>query len=260
MPDFPYNGVVGRTVIAAGSDAVRQAFAVLSAGAMGRAPGVALEPGVQWAADRMLLSVDGGHVQFTAGKILYKQDFAGFLLAEFPAGGASARKASWMRDLSPYERPFCMGLGGELAVSWPATSSVRTLLERFSEYYRIHRSAIDLAARELHYISEALLALQHWTALFEAVMDSMGERARASLPNGVSPPELGAFLGRILVGTQSGRLTLARVPECLRAQREAPAAEEEDWLRIPQYRRMFGKLERSAESIAPVVEQLATAL
>ena len=46
-------------------------------------------------------------------------------------------------------------------------------------------------------------------------MDSMGDRARGSLPNGMSPIDVGAFLGRLLTGTADSRITLARLPQFL---------------------------------------------
>jgi hypothetical protein len=91
-------------------------------------------------------------------------------------------------------------------------------------------------------------------------MDSMGELARGSLPKGLAAADLGAFLGRLLIGTQDSRLTLARVPECVRAMYEPPTPLAEDCLRIPHYRRMLKNLERFTESAAPLMEQLRAAL
>ncbi len=269
LSGFRYNGDVlqregvvhlPRSVIAVGLDAVRKTIEILAVAEIGKVTGAGLASGAQWAGDRMLLSVKGGSVQFVAGNTFYRQDQADFLLAEFPAGGASPSRASWLQGLSPYEMPFCMGLAGELTPAWPGIVSACAFLDRFSHFYRSHRTRIELAGRELRYVAEGLLALQHWPPLFAAVMDSMGELARASLPKGLAAADLGAFVGRLLIGTQHGCITLARVPECVRAMYEPPAPLAEDCLRIPHYRRMLKNLERFAESAAPLVEQLAAAL
>jgi hypothetical protein len=208
----------------------------------------------------MLLSVKDGSVQFVVGSTLYRQDQADFLLAEFPAGGASASHAPWAQGLSPYEMPFCMGLARELPPAWPGIVAVCAFLDRFSHFYRSHRARIELAGRELRYVAEGLLALQHWPALFAGVIDSMGELARGSLPKELTAFDLGAFLGRLLIGTQDSRITLARVPDCVRAMYEQPTALAEDCVRIPHYRRMLKNLGRFAESAAPQIEQLRAAL
>lgn len=249
-----------RSVIAVGPDAVRKTVEILAALKIGKTQGVALESGAQWGGDRMLLSLDGGSVQFVAGNTLYKQDREGFLLAEFPAGDAFARRASWLQGLSPYEMPFCLGLAGEVPQLWPGIASACGLLERFSHFYRGHRTQIELAARELRYVAEGLLGLERWPALFKEVMDAMGEQAQGSLPKGLAAADLGAFLGRLLVGAQGARITLTRIPECLRAMRELPTPEAEECLRIPHYRRMLEKLERAAESAAHLIEQLCATL
>jgi hypothetical protein len=226
---------------------------------IGKPQEVALESGAKWGGDRMLLSVDGGSAQFIAGSPLYRQHQAGFLLAEFPAGGAPPRRASWLRGLSPYEMPFCLGLAGERR-SFGRASSACGFLERFSHFYRNHRTQIELAARELRYVAEGLLALQRWPALFGPAMDSMGEQAHGSLPKGLAAADLGAFLGRLLIGAQGRRITLTRIPECVRAVSEPPTPQAEECLRIPHYRRMLENLERFAESAAPLIEQLRAAL
>jgi hypothetical protein len=194
------------------------------------------------------------------GNTLYEQDQSGFLLAEFPAGGAAPNRASWLQGLSPNEMPFCMGLAGELTLAWPGTVSACAFLARFSHFYRSQRPRIELAARELRYVAEGLLALQHWPELLALVMDSMGELGPACLPKRLAAAELGAFLGRLLVGTQQNRITLARVPECVRAMSEPPTPAAEDCLRTPHYRRMLKNLERFAESAAPLIDQLCAAL
>ena len=249
-----------RSVIAVGPDAVRKTVEILTAAEIGKAHSSALESGAQWGGDRMLLSLDSVSVQFVAGNTLYKQDHEGFLFAEFAAGGAPPRRASWLQGLSPYEMPLYLGLAGELPPLWPGVVSACAFLERFSHFYRNHRTTIELAARELRYVAEGLLALQHWPALFEAVMDSMGEQARGTLPNGLAATDLGAFLGRLLIGAQYRRITLARVPECVRAMREASLPQAQECLRIPHYRRMLEKLEPAAESAVPLIEQLRAAL
>jgi len=208
----------------------------------------------------MLLSVKDGSVQFVAGNTLYRQDQAEFMLAEFPAGGASTSRPSWLQGMSPYEMPFCMGLAGELTLAWPGIVSACAFLDRFSHFYRGQRPRIEVARRELRYFAEGLLALQHWPPLFAAVMDSMGDPARESLPRGLAAADLGAFVGRLLIGAQQNRITLARVPQCVRAMCEPPAAPAEDCLRIPHYRRMLNKMERYAESAVPLIEQLSAAL
>ena len=249
-----------RSVIAVGLEAVRKTAEILAAVEIGKTAGVGLASGAQWGGDRMLLSVTDGSVQFVVGSTLYGQDQAGFLLAEFPLGGASPCRAPWLQGLSPYEMPFCMGLAGELPLAWPGIVSACAFLDRFSHFYRSHRPRIELAGRELRYVAEGLLALQHWPALFAMVMDSMGELARGSLPKGLAAADLGAFLGRLLIGAQDSGINLARVPECVRAMNEPPTPLAEDCLRIPHYRRMLKNLERFTESAAPLIEQLRAAL
>ena len=61
-----------------------------------------------------------------------------------------------------------------------------------------------------------------------------------------------------MMGAQAGRVTLARLPACLRAIREAPGPQAAECLRIPHYRRMIEKLERVSESAAGLIEQLRT--
>jgi len=222
--------------------------------------GVGLAPGARWGGDRMLLSVKDGSVQLVVGSTLYRQEQADFLAAEFPAGGARPRRAFWLQGLSKYEMPFCMGLAGELPPARPGIVSVCAFLDRFSHFYRSHRPRIELAGRELRFVAEGLLALQHWPALLAAVMDSMGELAPGSLPKGLAAPDLGAFLGRLLIGTPQSRITLARVPECVRAMYAQPTPSVEDCLRTPHYRRMLKKLERFTESVSPLIEQLRAAL
>jgi len=243
-----------RSVIAAGTDAIRKACEVLAAAETGKMQGAAPESGAQWGGDRMLLSADCGTVHFIAGSTLYRQDEAGFLLAEFPAGGAPPGRASWRRGLSPYEMPFCMGLAGELPLAWPGVVCACAYLERFSHFYGNYRTRIEPAARELRFVAEGLLLLQRWPALFGAVMEAMGEQARGSLPRGLAAADLGAFLGRLLIGAQYRRTTLARVPECLRSLLA------EECLRIPHHGRMIENLGRFSESVAPRIEQLRAAL
>jgi hypothetical protein len=243
-----------------GLDAVRKTVEILAAVEIGKLTGAGLASGTQWRGDRMLLSVKDGSVQFVVGSTLYRQDQAEFLLAEFPVGGAFPSRTPWLQGLSPYEMPFCLGLAAELPLAWPGIVSACAFLDRFSHFYRSHRTRIELAGRDLRYVAEGLLALQHWTALFAEVMDSMGELARGSLPRGLAAADLGAFLGRLLVGTQDRRVTLARVPECVRAMYDPPTPLAEDCLRSPHYRKMLKKLERFTESAAPLIEHLRAAL
>ena len=249
-----------RSVIALGLDAVRKTVEILAVAEIGKATGGGLASGTQWGGDCMVLSIEGGSVQFVVGSTLYRQDQAAFLLAEFPAGGASTSRASWLLGLSPYEMPFCMGLAGELLQAWPGIASACAFLDRFGHFYRSHRTRIELAARELRFVADGLLALQRWPALFEPVMDSLGELARGSLPKGLAAADLGAFVGRLLIGAQDGRIVLARVPDCVRAICEPPTPPAEECLRIPQYRRMLKNLERFAESAAPLIEELRAGL
>lgn len=249
-----------RSVVAVGLDAVRKTVEILALVEIGKLTGVGLVSGAQWGGDRMFLSAKDGSVQFVVGDTLYRQDQADFLRAEFPAGGVSPNRPSWLQGLSPWEMPFFMGLAGELLLAWPGSASASAFLDRFSHFYRSHRTRIEQAERELRYVAEGLLALQHWPALFAAVMDSMGELARASLPKGLAAADLGAFAGRLLIGAQHSRTTLARVPECVRAMCEPPTPAAEDCLRIPHYRRMLKNLERFTESAAPLMEQLRAAL
>ncbi len=243
-----------------GKDAVRKTAGILALADIGKVTEVGLAPGAQWGGDRMLLSVADGSVQYVVGNTLYKQDQAGFLLAGFPAGDEPATRASWLQGLSPYEMPFSMGLARELPAAWPGMVSACAFLDRFSHFYRSHRTRIELAGRELRYVAEGLLALQHWPALFAAVMDSMGEMSRQSLPKGLAAADLGAFVGRLMIGAQQNRIRLDRVPECLRAMCQPPTPPAEDCLRIPHYRRMLKNLERYTESAAPLIEELRAAL
>lgn len=243
-----------------GGDALRKAVAILAGVEIGKATAVGLASGVLWSGDRMLLSVKDGAVQFVVGSALYRQDQADFLRAEFPNGGASASRASWLRGLSPREMPFCMGLAGELPPAWPGIASACAFLDRFSHFYRSQRTRIVLAGRELRYVAEGLLVLRHWPPLLVMVMDSMGGLARESLPRGLAAADLGAFTGRLLIGAQGRRITLARVGECLRAMRETPTPAAEDCMGIPQYRRMLRNLERFTASVAPLIERLGAAL
>ena len=243
-----------------GPDAVRKTAEILALAETGKETGGGIAPGLQWGGDRMALAVSGDCVQFVAGNTLYKQGQTDFLAAEFPAGSASPRRAPWLQGLTPYEMPFCMALAKELPPAWPGIISVCAFLDRFSHFYRANRNRIELAGRELRYVAEGLLALQHWPELFDMVMDSMGGPARESLPKGLADSDMGAFLGRLLIGAQDARITLARLPECLRAIYDPPIPAAEDCLRIPHYRRMLRSTERFAESAAPVVEQLGSAL
>ena len=244
-----------KSAIAVGLDSIRKTIEILAVVEIGKMTGVGLAAGAQWGRDRMLLSVEGGGVLFVVGNTLYRQDQADFLLAEFPAVSGPRSRASWLQGLSSYEMPFYMALAGELPVAWPGIVSACAFLDRFSHFYRSHRTHIELAARELRYVAEGLLALQHWPARFALAMDSMGELARESLPKGLAAADLGAFVGKLLIGAQRSRLTVARVPECVRL-----IPPTEDCLEIPQYRRMLKNLERFAESAAPLIEQLSAAL
>jgi hypothetical protein len=249
-----------RSIIALGDDAVRQAAQILALLETGKVTTIGLVCGARWGGDRILLSVEDGGVRFAAANIIYKQDQADFLRAEFPAGSASPGGASWLQGLSPYEMPFCMGLAGELPPAWPGTPSICAFLDRFSHFYGNQRPRIEVAGRELRYVAEGLLTLQHWPALFGAVMDAMGGAARRSLPNGLTNADLGVLLGRLLIGTERSRITLAPVPGCMRAMLEPPTPLTEDCLRTPHYRRALKNLERFAESVAPRIEELRAAL
>lgn len=242
-----------RSVIAVGPDAIRKAVEILAAGGMGEARSAALASGAQWGGDRMLLRVDSESVRFVAGSTLYKQDQDSFLLAEFPAGSLPPRPAPWLQGVPVLEMPLFLGLAGELTPFWSGTGSACAFLEQFGAFYRNHRTEIQLAERELRFVAEGLLALQRWPALFEPVMEAMGPAARTSLPRGLAAPDLGAFLGRLLMGARAGRITLERVPESLRAlpQPLPPLA---------HHRRMLDKLERSAERVAPWISRLLAAL
>jgi hypothetical protein len=88
----------------------------------------------------------------------------------------------------------------------------------------------------------------------------MGDQARGSLPKGLGAGDLGAFLGRLLIGAQHSGITLARVPDCVRVLCEPDASPAEECLRIPQSRRMLKNLERFAESVAPLIDRLGAAL
>lgn len=267
--DFLYNGDVRkrggvvhlpRNVIAVGLEALRKTVEILADVEVGKQPAAALACGVQWGADRMILSIADGCVRFVIGNMLYRQDQADFLVAEFPVRGAFPRRAAWLEGLPRYEMPFCMGLAGELPPAWPGITSACAFLDRFSHFYQSHRTLIELARRQLLFVAEGLLALQRWPSLLGPVMDSMGERGQGSLPRGLGAADLGAFLGRLLIGAQRSGITLARVPDCVRVLCEPDAPRAEECLRIPQSRRMLTNLERFAESVAPLIERLGAAL
>ena len=202
--DFLYNGDVRkrggavhlpRNVIAVGLDALRKTVEILAVVEAGKQPAAVLAGGVQWGADRMILSIEDGCVRFVIGNMLYRQDQADFLGAEFPARGAFPRRAAWLRGLSRYEMPFCMGLAGELPLAWPGITSACAFLDRFSHFYQSHRTRIELARRQLLFVAEGLLALQRWPSLLGPVMDSMGDRGAGKSPEGTGRPRSGRFPG-----------------------------------------------------------------
>ncbi len=247
---------MARRVIALGPDAIRRAVAILAAGEIGEPQGGPLASGDWWGGDRMLLSVNGDSVRFVAGSTLYEQDHVGFLLQEFPAGSAPPRRTFWLRGLSTYETPLFLALAGELVRHWPGTGTACGFLDRYGHFYCSYRPRIERAARELRTVAEGLLALQHWPALFDLVMDSMGHATPGILPKGTADADLGAFLGRMIMGAQAGQITLDRVPAAVRALRDPPVPQAEECLRIPHYRRMLEKVERGAASAALLIEQL----
>lgn len=248
-----------KTAIAVGAEAIRKTAAIMAAAETGRATMAGLAPGTQWGGDRLLLSVEDGNVQFVIGSTLYSQNQAEFLRAEFPTGSASAGRASWLRGLTPYEMPFCMALAGELPPAWPGMA-VCAFLDRFGHYYGSHRPKIELAGREARHIVEGLLALQHWPELLGAVLDSMGEAARWSFPKGLAAGDLGAFVGKLLIGTPDDRITLAGIPGAMQAIYSQDTPSPDAYRQIPQYRRTLDKLERHAESAAPLLEELRAVL
>lgn len=251
---------MSKNVIAVGSEAIRKAVEILGAVEIGKVTAIGLFPGSEWAADRMLLSVRDGSVEFVVGNTLYRQRGEDFQLAEFSDGAPVRGRAAWLQGLVSNEMPFCMGLAGELPRAWPATASVCAFLDRFSHFYRNHRTKLELARRQLGYVAEGLLALQHWPPLLGAVMNSMGEAAPGNFPKGLAASDLGVLLGRLLVDTKTGRTSLARVPDCVRAMHDSAVPEAADCLRTPHNRRMLQNLERYAESAAPLIHQLSKVL
>ena len=208
----------------------------------------------------MLLSVQGETVKYVAGNTLYTEDQDGFLLREFPADGSvSARQATWLIGLTRYEIPFCMGFAGALAQSPADTVSTCPFLERFSYFYCAHRTHAEAAARELRHVLESLFAFQRWPAIYRVLMDAMGDQASAVLPKGLSPIDIGFFLGRLLTGGAERQLTLAGLPAAVRTIRNSEE-EHADCLRMPQYRRLLDNLERSTERSAQQLEDLGEAL
>lgn len=248
---------MSRNIVAVGLSAVQKSVEILATAQICDPASVTLEPGCQWRGDRMLLSVSAATVKFVAGSTLYEQDQDGFLVEEFQEGGpGAARQATWLRGLSRYEIPFCMGLAGTLAMEWTDTVSACPFLERFSNFYRNHRTQVELAARELRFVLEGLVAMRRWPALFGPLMESMGPQAQWSLPKGLSATDLGAFLGRLLIGSGESRVTLEGLPACIQGMREPVTPQLEECLSIPQYRRILDNLERAAERIAPLLTQL----
>lgn len=208
----------------------------------------------------MLLSLDQDFARFVSGTILYKQDRESFFLAERTPPEESPKRPPWLRGLSAYETPFFLRLARELVEFRPETVTACDFLARFGHFYAGHRSKIEESTRALRTIVEGLLAVQRWPAIFEPLMDAMGEPAFASLPKGLAVGDLGAFLGTLLMGAQSGQLTLVRVPEVLRAMREPPAPRLDECRRIPHCWRMVEKLEPAAESAARLIEEMRRAL
>ncbi len=245
-----------KTAIAVGAEVIRKTAGILAVAEMGKAIIAGLMPGTQWGGDRLLLSVEDGTVRFVSGSTLFSQAQAEFLRAEFPAGSGFASRATWLRGMSPHEMPFCMALAGELPPAWPGMGTC-AFLERFGHFYGSHRPKIELAGREARFIVEGLLALQHWPELLDAVMDAMGEAARRSFPKGLAVGDLGIFVGRLLIGNPHDRIHLAGVPDAMRAMYEQDAPSK---YQIPQYQRTLNKLERHAESAAPLIEELRAAL
>jgi len=102
--------------------------------------------------------------------------------------------------------------------------------------------------------------MQHWPALFGAVVEFVGEPAQAALAKSGSPGGLGGFLGAVLIGSAGGGVPLYGLPGALRGMRDPVTPEVEACLRVPHYARMLDSLERAADRAAPIVEQLAAAL
>ncbi len=205
---------MSRAVLAVGPEAIQKALAILAEA--GSPDSGALAPGMQWAGDRILLSMERGTVRFVAGSTLYRQDHLDFLLAEFPAGGASPSRASWLAGLSPYEMSFFLAMAAELTHIWPCVTNACAFLQRFGYFYRRHRAAIEHAARELRYVSEGLLALrQHEPLLFDLAMEMMGAAGLDILPKTAENRDLASFLGRVFIGTVRGTIDLAPVGQCV---------------------------------------------
>jgi hypothetical protein len=250
---------LARTVVAVGRSAVHQSASILAADFAGTIPGVTLWPGAQWRFDHLLLSVDRKSVRFLAGNILYQEDLDGFLTHEFSSGErVSASQSHWLTGLTRFEVPFCLSLASTLALQCDENISGCSFLDRFGTFYYNHRTYIESAARELHFVLDGIFALRQWPALFKVCIDSMGEQAQSSLPHGVMPPDIGAFLGRLLTGTGSERITLAKLPAKVRDLRES-STEEAGSPREPHLRRMLETLERFAERAVPVLDRLRTA-
>ncbi|HUI54281.1 MAG TPA: hypothetical protein VLY04_04880 [Bryobacteraceae bacterium] len=208
----------------------------------------------------MLLSIDRASVRCLAGNILYEEDLAGFLKREFPSGGPpEARKAPWFALLSRQEMPFCISLVATLVQTSEDNVPGCLFLERFSRFYSGHRSEVQLAARELRLVLDGLFALQQAPALFATCMDSMGPLARVSLPRGVALSDVGSFLGRLMIGAGRDQISLAELPSVVRGIRQSSAEEAQRFLQIPHRRRMLETLERSAESVAPLLDRLRAA-
>jgi len=247
-------------VVAVGRSAVRQAASILAAGRAGGASGCAPRPGAQWRADRLLLSVDRKSVKFLAGNALYAEDLDGFLKHEFPSGvPAGASQAGWLAGLSRFEMPFSMSLAATLALECDESISGCSFLERFCCFYCNHRTHLESAARDLRHVLEGLGGLRQWPTLFTSCLDCMGERARSSLPNSVTPPDVAAFLGRLMLGTGRDRITLADLPATVRELRQSPSEETLQFLRVPHLSRMLDRLEHFAGSAAPLVDRLRAA-
>ena len=246
---------MSRVITAVGRQAIQQSASILGSG--GSAPHRELLPGAQWRADRLLLSVDPQSVRFLVGNVLYREDLDGFLRDEFPSGApVHTSRARWLAGLSQYEMPFCMGLASSLALGCDESISGCFFLQRFAGFFCNHRTQIELLARDLRYVLDGLFTLQQHPALYAWCMDSMGERARSSLPTSVTPRDVGAFLGRLVIGTGSEQISLAELPHTLRAFRLSSTPESEELMKVPHLRRMLETLEYFAERAAPQIDRL----
>jgi len=250
---------MAQTVIAVGRLAVIQSASILAASQRG-APHTALRPGIQWRHDRMLLSLDQGSVRFLVGNILYKEDMESFLSREFSSRPPSSfAKAPWLASVSEDDMPFCMSMASAMALAAEGSVSACAFLERCSCFYCAHRAHLEQVAGDMRHFLQALFILRRQPKLFKLCIDSMGKQAPSSVPNAITRPEVGSFLGRLLIGIGADQLDLANLASTVREMRQSPPEAAQEFLSVPHHQRTLDTLESFAERAVPQLQPLRQA-